>query len=101
MAVEITWNDIPESCDNSSNQISQEISLSDNHTLFISDNYPVLQGFVASGIKVNLIYIDPPYNTGNNFTYLDNFSCGGDHHSAWLSFMNRRLLLAKKILLED
>ena len=57
MAVEITWNDIPESCDNSSNQISQGVSLSGNHTLFVSDNYPVLQGFVASGIKVNLIYI--------------------------------------------
>lgn len=101
MAVEITWNDIPESCDNSSNQISQGVSLSGNHTLFVSDNYPVLQGFVASGIKVNLIYIDPPYNTGNIFTYQDDFSCGSDRHSAWLSFMNRRLLLAQKILLED
>lgn len=101
MAVEITWDDIPEKCDNSSNQISQGISLSGNHSLFISDNYPVLQGFVASAIKVNLIYIDPPYNTGNNFTYQDDFSCGGDRHSAWLSFMNRRLLLAKEILMED
>ena len=59
MAVEITWNDIPESCDNSSNQISQGVSLSGNHTLFVSDNYPVLQGFVASGIKVTFSFPTP------------------------------------------
>ena len=51
--------------------------------------------------KINLIYIDPPYNTGNDFAYNDNFSLQHDRHSAWLSFMKRRLELARRLLCED
>ena len=44
--------------------------------------------------KVNLIYIDPPYNTGNDeFKYNDSFN-----HSSWLTFIKNRLELAKKLL---
>jgi len=44
--------------------------------------------------KVNLIYIDPPYNTGNDeFRYNDSFN-----HSSWLTFIKNRLELAKKLL---
>ncbi|QQS58909.1 site-specific DNA-methyltransferase [Candidatus Peregrinibacteria bacterium] len=47
--------------------------------------------------KVKLIYIDPPYNTGNDgFKYNDNFN-----HSTWLSFMKNRLELAKELLRND
>lgn len=47
--------------------------------------------------KVKLIYIDPPYNTGNDsFAYNDNFN-----HSTWLTFMRNRLLIAKDLLRED
>lgn len=47
--------------------------------------------------KVKLIYIDPPYNTGNDsFKYNDNFN-----HSTWLTFMKNRLLLAKELLSSD
>jgi len=46
---------------------------------------------------VKLIYIDPPYNTGNDeFQYNDNFN-----HSTWLTFMKNRLEVAKKLLKED
>lgn len=46
--------------------------------------------------KVKLIYIDPPYNTGNDsFRYNDNFN-----HSTWLSFMKNRLMVAKTLLNE-
>lgn len=51
--------------------------------------------------KIDLIYIDPPYNTGNkDFIYDDNFITNENPfiHSKWLSFMKKRLLLAKKIL---
>ena len=51
--------------------------------------------------KIDVIYIDPPYNTGNkDFKYNDKFvkTEDGERHSAWLSFMNKRLLLAKEIL---
>ena len=47
--------------------------------------------------KVKLIYIDPPYNTGNDsFGYNDSFN-----HSTWLTFMKNRLVLAKKFLRSD
>ena len=47
--------------------------------------------------KVQLIYIDPPYNTGNDsFKYNDRFN-----HSTWLTFMKNRLELAFKLLKED
>lgn len=50
---------------------------------------------------VDIIYIDPPYNTGNNdFIYNDNMIVGEDgfKHSKWLSFMNKRLRIARNIL---
>ncbi len=47
--------------------------------------------------KVKLIYIDPPYNTGNDgFRYNDNFN-----HSTWLTFMKNRLEVARELLRED
>ena len=47
--------------------------------------------------KVKLIYIDPPYNTGNDsFKYNDSFN-----HSSWLTFMKNRLEVAKQLLRED
>ena len=49
------------------------------------------------GGKVKLIYIDPPYNTGNDsFGYNDKFA-----RSSWLTFMQNRLLIAKQLLSED
>ena len=47
--------------------------------------------------KVKLIYIDPPYNTGNDsFGYNDNFN-----HSSWLTFMKNRLEAARELLRND
>ncbi|MCR4578767.1 MAG: site-specific DNA-methyltransferase [Treponema sp.] len=71
------------------------------HLFFEGDNYPVLQKLKSLySEKIRFIYIDPPYNTGNNFTYNDDFSSSsrGDRHSAWLSFMERRLILARELL---
>ena len=51
--------------------------------------------------KINFIYIDPPYNTRNDFAYNDDFATQNDRHSAWLSFMHRRLVLARELLCED
>ena len=47
-----------------------------------------------------MIYIDPPYNTGRGFTYNDKLVDVEDSykHSKWISFMNKRLRLAKKLL---
>jgi len=47
--------------------------------------------------KVKLIYIDPPYNTGNDgFKYNDSFN-----HSSWLTFMKNRLEIARELLRDD
>jgi type III restriction/modification enzyme, methylase subunit len=43
-----------------------------------------------------MIYIDPPYNTGNKFVYEDKLE-----HNKWLSFMEERLLISKDFLRND
>lgn len=54
--------------------------------------------------KIDVIYIDPPYNTGNkDFIYDDSFvdKTDGYSHSKWLSFMEKRLLIARELLSDD
>ena len=70
--------------------------------------------------KIKMIYIDPPYNTGNDFVYNDSFSnsienykaqtnqvsssnpeSNGRFHTDWLNMMYPRLLLAKNLLSDD
>lgn len=70
--------------------------------------------------KIKMIYIDPPYNTGNDFVYKDSFSnslenyknqtnqasssnpeTSGRFHTDWLNMMYPRLLLAKNLLSDD
>ena len=70
--------------------------------------------------KVKMIYIDPPYNTGNDFVYSDNFvdsignyketvnqaassnpETSGRFHTSWLNMMYPRLILAKNLLREE
>lgn len=72
------------------------------HTLIEADNYHALQllEYLYAG-KVDCIYIDPPYNTGaRDWKYNNDYVDGTDEyrHSKWLSFMQRRLTLAKKLL---
>lgn len=69
------------------------------------DNYHSLSAlnYTHSG-RVDVIYIDPPYNTGNkDFLYNDHYVDGEDtfRHSKWLSFMSERLRLAKELLAND
>ena len=54
--------------------------------------------------KIRVIYIDPPYNTGNkDWVYNDRFVGANDRwrHSQWLEFLYQRLLLAKDLLTQD
>ncbi len=72
------------------------------HTLIEADNYHALQllEYLYAG-KVDCIYIDPPYNTGaRDWKYNNDYVDGNDNyrHSKWLSMMEKRLLLAKKLL---
>lgn len=91
------------------------------------DNLEVLKLLQESYLnKVKMIYIDPPYNTGKDFVYKDNFNKDGNeelldsgqkdeynqrlvpnpetngrYHSDWLSMMYPRLKLARNLLTED
>lgn len=92
----------------------------------IGDNLDALKHLLGSySGKIKCIYIDPPYNTGSDgFVYPDNFSFNADKlstmlgineeeaeriinlkgkssHSAWLTFMYPRLLLARELLSDD
>lgn len=75
------------------------------HALIEADNYHALQLLeYLYGEKVDCIYIDPPYNTGaKDWKYNNDYVDGNDawRHSKWLSFMERRLRIAKKLLKPD
>lgn len=73
-----------------------------NHIIIEGDNLEALTAlaYTHEG-KIDVIYIDPPYNTGNkDFVYNDSFVDREDgyRHSKWLSFMNKRLQIAKSLL---
>lgn len=90
-------------------EVKEKAILSDepdapNHILIEGDNLEALTAlsYTHEG-KIDVIYIDPPYNTGNkDFVYNDSFVDTEDsyRHSKWLSFMNKRLKIAKKLLSE-
>lgn len=92
------------------------------------DNFEVLKVLQESYLgKVKMIYIDPPYNTGKDFIYRDNFTqdredyeeeigvrddesgsklvknteTNGRYHSDWLSMMQERLIVARDLLTDD
>ena len=73
-----------------------------NHILIEGDNLEALTAlsYTHEG-KIDVIYIDPPYNTGNkDFVYNDAYVDTEDayRHSKWISFMNKRLKIAKRLL---
>lgn len=73
-----------------------------NHILIEGDNLEALTtlSYTHEG-KIDVIYIDPPYNTGNkDFVYNDSYVDTEDQfrHSKWLSFMAKRLKIAKRLL---
>lgn len=73
-----------------------------HHILIEADNYHALQLLLFPyENKVDCIYIDPPYNTGaRDWKYNNDYVDGNDtwRHSKWLSMMQRRLRLAKRLL---
>ena len=73
-----------------------------NHILIEGDNLHALTAltFTHEG-QIDVMYFDPPYNTGNkDFKYNDCFVDKEDsyRHSKWLSFMHKRLKIAKRLL---
>lgn len=108
----------------------ESVDWDNTENLYIEgDNLEVLKLLQESYLgKVQMIYIDPPYNTGHDFVYPDSFimdnedynegtgyfdnegninysrensSMAGKYHSDWCSLMYSRLLLAKNLLSQD
>lgn len=106
----------------------ESVDFDTSENLFIEgDNLEVLKLLQKSYLgKIKLIYIDPPYNTGNDFIYPDNYAenlstyleytgqidgegrkfstnteIDGRFHSKWMNMMYPRLFLAKNLLKED
>jgi len=106
----------------------QSVNFDDTDNIFIEgENLEVLKLLYKSYFgRVKMIYIDPPYNTGSDFVYPDDYSdpleqylrvtgqkdadgslmtsnpeTSGRYHSAWLSMMYPRLFLARQLLTDD
>lgn len=106
----------------------ESVNFDTTENLYIEgDNFEVLKILQESYLgKVKMIYIDPPYNTGNDFIYKDNFAkskdeyedelgitdeeggklfrntdSNGRYHSDWLSMMYERLVVARDLLKDD
>lgn len=105
---EAAWDDmqdqLPVFVEDESKRLDSAPEGSPNHVLIEGDNLNALAALTyAYAGKIDVIYIDPPYNTGNkDFIYNDSFVDKDDsfRHSKWLSFMDRRLRIAKKLLSE-
>ena len=73
-----------------------------SHIVVKGENYHVLEALQFTHLgKVDCIYIDPPYNSGTRDWKYDNHyvdATDAYRHSKWLAFMERRLLLAKRLL---
>lgn len=113
----LVWEDKPEDVEQRLaseypvlNEVRDRAIISDNpeapnHILIEGDNLEALTtlSYTHAG-KIDVIYIDPPYNTGNNdFCYNDDYVDAEDsfRHSKWLSFMKRRLKIAYKLLSDN
>ena len=93
--------ELPVLQENSSREILSDATKPYNF-IIEGDNYHSLYTLNFTHKKnIDVIYIDPPYNTGNkSWKYNNNYVDNDDpyRHSKWLSFMNKRLRLAKHLL---
>ena len=89
----------------SKNIITSSSTSKDNNILIEGDNFHALSVLsYTHNESVDVIYIDPPYNTGSeDFIYNDKYvdSEDGYRHSKWLNFMDKRLKIAKRLLKDD
>ena len=106
----------------------KSVNFENTENIYIEgDNLSVLKVLRETYLnKIKMIYIDPPYNTGNDFIYKDNFNqstdeylevsnqvdvdgnrlvsnteSNGRYHTDWLNMMYPRLLLARDLLTDD
>lgn len=96
---------IPVFVENKSKKFHNDNNSSKFNFLLEGDNLHSLHLLEKTHLeKIDIIYIDPPYNTGHkDFVYNDDFVDNTDEfkHSKWLSFMERRLKIANRLIKND
>ena len=97
--------ELPVLIEDTSKAIISEDADAPNHILIEGDNLEALTAlaYTHEG-KIDVIYIDPPYNTGNkdfiyDDAYIDNNDCY--RHSKWISFLIQRLKIARNLLTQN
>ena len=76
--------------------MSKTTEIKPKNTITIGDNLALLKDLISKSTLFDIIYIDPPYNTGNNFSYNDSRDA-----NEWISFMTERLIAAREVLRDD
>jgi adenine-specific DNA-methyltransferase len=112
----LVWRDIPEDVETRLRDempvlihekeldVSGSVPSDQAHILVEGDNLHALHVLQATHRnRIDVIYIDPPYNTGNEFIYNDSIIDKENpwRHSAWLSFISKRLVLARPLLADN
>lgn len=104
-ALEIMQENFPVFKEDENKRLDSAPDGSPNHVLIEGDNLNALTTLTYTHAgKIDVIYIDPPYNTGNkDFIYNDSFVDREDgyRHSKWLSFMSRRLRMSRHLLKDN
>lgn len=76
--------------------MSEATEITLKNTITIGDNLALLKDLISKSTLFDIIYIDPPYNTGNNFSYNDSRDV-----DEWTTFMMERLTAAREVLRDD
>ncbi len=96
---------LPRLVDENSHRLNEVAGPGTPNLIIEGDNYDSLRLLKSTHAgKIRVIYIDPPYNTGNkDWVYNDRYVGANDRwrHSQWLEFLYRRLTLAKDLLTQD
>ena len=96
---------LPRVVEESSHNLNAVAGQGTPNLIIEGDNYDSLRLLKSTHAgKVRVIYIDPPYNTGNkDWVYNDRYVGANDRwrHSQWLEFLYRRLTLSKDLLTQD
>lgn len=91
--------------DRGGDALTNRAEFTDTCLLIRQDNLVALKTLLSANVRTEFCYIDPPYNTGNNFIYHDNRKGKSDSlwgsHKPWMEFMLPRLVYARQVLSDN
>jgi adenine-specific DNA-methyltransferase len=77
--------------------------IASKNSLFWGDNFAALKHLISNKIRVNLVYLDPPYLTGQNFQSRkqEHAYCDSMDEVSYIEFMRRRIVLIRELMADD